>query len=380
MRKSAVGWGQLAAVLLLPFAGAPDAGERRAMVLEVSKGVMPDSIPEGARGSLDEKPELGGVCLKMVFDKAAWFGDCRAKDWSRFARLKFDVLNPAPQEAKLNVTLKHRGSTAYENRVDTAVVARPGKSTCEVNLAEVKNNDGSRPDLSLVRIWSVDGPLGATLYFGDFYLEGEAGAPAAPAAPAAQAPAPAQGIRITGTIDVIISGVGDTKITIVPKEAGSADQAPPVAPPAADRRQATLWAFSKGELVRDSANTKASLADDARLGGVCLKAEFQRDGFIADWALRIKDWRAFAALKFAAVNPADKPVSIALTIKHKGTQGYDTRVDRAFALAPGKNALEVQLTGIANNDGTAADLSEVRILTIASGEETTVLFGDFILE
>jgi len=350
------------------------------MILEVSKGVMPDSIPDGVKGSLDEKPELGGVCLKMVFDKAAWFGDCRAKDWSRFARLKFDVLNPAREDVKLNVTLKHKGSTAYENRVDTAVVARPGKSTCEVNLAELKNNDGSTPDLSLVKIWSVDGPMGATLYFGDFYLEGEAGAPTAPAAPAAQPPGPGQGIRITGTIDVIVSGVGDTRITIVPKEAGSAAQAAPAAPPPAAGRQATLWAFSKGELARDSVNTRTSLADDARLGGVCLKAEFEKDGFIADWALRIKDWRPFATLKFTAVNPADKPVSIALTIKHKGTQGYDTRVDRSFALAPGKNALEVSLTGIANNDGTAADLSEVKMLTIASGEAITVLFGDFVLE
>lgn len=378
MRKSAVGSGRAAAVALL-VASAVCAGERRAVLLAVSKGVMPDSIPEGVRGSLDERPELGGVCLKMAFDKASWFGDCRARDWSRFARLTFDVLNPGPQDAKLNITLKHKGSTGYENRVDTAVVARPGKSTCAVNLAEVKNNDGSKPDLSQVKIWSVDGPMGATLYFGDFCLESEAGAPGAPAAAPAPA-APGQGIRITGTIDVIISGLGDTRITLVPKEGGAAAPAAPAAPPPAAARQATLWAFSKGELVRDAAKARTALADDARLGGVCLKAEFEQDGFIADWALKIKDWRPFTALKFNAVNPADKPVALALTIKHKGTLGYDTRVDRAFALAPGKNALEVQLPGIANNDGTAADLSEVKMLTIAAGEEMTVLFGDFILE
>ncbi len=367
------------AAALCALAGALWAGEKRAMVLEVSKGVMPDSVPEGVKASLDEQKELGGVCLKIVLDKATWFADCRAKDWSRFAKFKFDVFNPAQQEAKLNLTLKHKGSTTYDNRVDVPLVAKPGKSTCEVDLAGVKNNNGTAPDLSQVKIWSVDGPAGSTLYFGDFYLEGGAGAPAAPVV---QPPAPGRGIRITGTIDVVISGLGDTKITIVPKEGGGAPTAPaqPAAQPPAAGKKAVLWGFTKGEMPRDSANVKASLVEDAKLGGVCLKAQFAKDSFIADWALGIKDWRPFASLKFTAVNPSDKPVALALTIKHKGTTGYDTRVDRSFALAPGKNELEVALTGIANNDGTAADLSSVSMLTIASGEEITVLFGDFILE
>ncbi|MBM4039693.1 MAG: hypothetical protein FJ290_14385 [Planctomycetes bacterium] len=357
------------------LAGALWGGERRAPVLEVSKGVMPDSVPDGVKGSLDERPELGGVCLKVVLDKATWFADCRAKDWSRFAKFKFDVLNPAQAEAKLNVTLKHRGSTTYDNRVDVPLLAKPGKSTCEVDLAGVKNNNGTAPDLTQVKIWSVDGPAGSTLYFGDFYLEGEVDAAAAAEPKPA---APGQGIRITGTIDVVITGLGDTKITIAPKE-GGAPAAPAAPQPAAAGKKAVLWGFTKGELPRDSANVKSSLTEDAKLGGVCLKAEFAKDSFFADWALRIKDWRPFASLKFTAVNPGDKPVTLALTIKHKGTTGYDTRVDRSFALAPGKNELEVALTGIANNDGTAADLSEVKMLTIACGEEATILFGDFIL-
>ena len=375
--KTAVGRWQSAVVLVL-IAGALWAGERKAMILEVSKGVMPDSVPEGVKASLDEKQELGGVCLKVVLDKATWFADCRAKDWSRFSKLKFDVLNPAQQDAKLNVTLKHKGSTTYDNRVDVPLVAKPGKSTCEVDLANVKNNNGTAPDLSQVKIWSLDGPAGSTLYFGDLYLEGEAGAAAAPAA---GAPAPGQGVRITGTVDVIITGLGDVKVTIVPKEAGAAAApAAPAAPQPAAGKKAILWGFTKGELPRDSANVKASLAEDAKLGGVCLKAQFAKDSFFADWGMKIKDWRPFATLKFTAVNPGDKPVSLALTIKHKGTQGYDTRVDRSFAVAPGKNDLEVQLTGIASNDGTAADLSAVNMLTIACGEEATILFGDFILE
>ena len=366
---------------LLAIAAALWAGERRAPVLEVSKGVMPDSIPEGVKASLDERQELGGVCLKVVLDKATWFADCRARDWSRFARLKFDVLNPGKDDAKLNVTLKHKGSTTYDNRVDVPLIARPGKSTCEVNLAEARNNDGTKPDLSLVKIWSLDGPAGSTLYFGDFYLEGEAGAEAVPRASVhALPPTAGQGIRITGTIDVVISGLGDTKIAIVPKEGGSAPAAPAAPQPAAAGKRAVLWAFTKGEMPRDSKNVKASIAEEPLLGGVCLKAQFAKDSFFADWALRIKDWRPYTALKFTAVNPAKQPVSLALTLKHKGTTGYDTRADRAFALAPGKNELEVALTGIANNDGTAADLSQVNMLTIACGEEATVLFGDFILE
>jgi hypothetical protein len=79
---------------------------------------MPDSVPPGTKVSLDEKPELGGVCMKAVFEKDVWFGDTRPRDWSGIA-----------------------------------------------------NNDGSAADLSLVRILTVSCGADSTVLFGDFILE-----------------------------------------------------------------------------------------------------------------------------------------------------------------------------------------------------------------
>jgi len=371
MRRSAI---QLAAAALCTLASAIWAAEKRAVVLGVTKGVMPNSVPEGTKVSLTERQELGGVCLKVVFEKDIWFADMRARDWSRFTTFRFDVLNPTAQPVNLNLTIKHKGTRNYETRVDVPLVAKPGRSTPEVRLADLMNHDGTRPDLSLVRIWSIDGPAGGTLYFGDFWLEGRAAPSVRTAAPPSGAPPAAQGIRVRGTFDITITGLKDLKIDLVA----------PAAPKAADRlaaaKKATLIPFSKGTLPRHVWNAKLALVEEPQLGGVALKATFAKNTWFADASLRIKDWRGFRSLTFAALNRARAPVPLSLTIKHKGTKNYDTRVDRDLVLAPGKNPIVIPLTGIPNNDGSPADLSVVDILTISCGAEATVLFGDFILE
>ena len=366
MRRSAM---RLAAALCL-LTGAIRAAEKKALVLNVSKGVMPNSGPEGTRISLAERQELAGVCLKVVFEKDIWFADTRGKDWSPFAAFKFDVLNPAQEPVNLNLTIKHKGTHNYDTRVDRRLVAKPGKNTCEVELADLANNDGTSPDLSWVNIWSLDGPKGATLYFGNLWLEGEAAAGAA----AAPTPTPAKGIRITGTFDITITGLDGVKIAVAPKAA------PKPAPPAPAAKKATLMAISKGKMPTDVWEAKLALVEEPQLGGVALKAAFTKDSWFADSNLRVKDWRSFACLKFAALNPGRNPASLDVTIKHKGSRDYDTRVDRHFALAPGKNELSIPLTGLSNNDGSLADLSVVNILTLSCGAGATVLFGDFTLE
>jgi len=359
----------------LALAAAAWGAGRKAPLLDVSKGTLPNSGPPGTKVSLDERPELGGVCLKVVFQDDTWFAEMRPRDWSSFETLRFDVLNPAPQPLNINLTIKHKGSIDYDTRVDKQLPLQPGKNSCELALAGLANNNGTRADLSVVKIWSIDGPKGATLYFGSLWLEGEVAQSPAPEAP--KAPAPAAGgktIRIKGTVDITITGLENIQI-----EAAAAD-APNPAAPAAPARKATLIAISKGTLPKDVADVELSLAEEPQLGGVALKARFGKDAWFADSNLSIKDWRGFASLKFVALNPGKEPVSIDLTIKHKGTKDYDTRVDRTFALAPGKNPISIPLAGIANNDGSSADLSVVNILTVSCGTDATVLFGDFTLE
>jgi len=149
----------------------------------------------------------------------------------------------------------------------------------------------------------------------------------------------------------------------------------------AAERKVVLLAVSKG-VMPDSVpqGTQASLDEKAELDGVCLKVVFPKDTWFADSNLKIKDWRGYTALRFTAFNPGKKPVGLGMTIKHQGSTNYDTRVDREFALAVGKNEIDIPLTGSAKNNGTPADLSVVRILTFGCADEATILFGDFFLE
>jgi len=373
MRRSSI---HAVAVLCL-LACVGQAAGRKALLLAVSQGVLPNSGPEGTKCSLAEREELGGVCLKVVFQDDTWFAEMRPRDWSPFSTLAFDVVNPAKTPVNLNLTIKYKGAVDYDTRVDKRVPLKPGKNACTIGLLDLTNNNGTRPDLSLVNIWSVDGPKGATLFFGDFRLESGAAAPPPKApTPPATAPAapPAQGIRIRGTFDITITGLDSLKIAAAPAEA------PEPAPAPAPARKALLIPFSKGTMPTDVANAQLSLVEDPRLGGIALKATFPKDAWFADSDLKPKDWREFTSLTFVALNPGNQPVGMDITIKHKGTRDYDTRADKTFALAPGKNPISIPLTGLANNDGSRADLSQVNILTVSCGAEATILFGDFTLE
>ncbi len=70
-----------------------------------------------------------------------------------------------------------------------------------------------------------------------------------------------------------------------------------------------------------------------------------------------------------------------LTVKHKRTTTYQTRVDFPFALNPGKNELKIGIDELANVNGSAPDLSAVGKWYFACPEGTTptLYFGDIWL-
>ncbi len=154
--------------------------------------------------------------------------------------------------------------------------------------------------------------------------------------------------------------------------------AAPVAPAV---RKAKLWGFSKGILPGDVTRADVSLEDSAELKQVALKVVFQKDGYISDYSLKIRDWRPFTKLRFQVLNPDKGIQALNMTIKHSGTtDGYATRVDQNFMLRPGVSSQEVDLVGLSNNNGTAADLSAVKQITVSLLKDGTLLFGDFTLE
>ncbi|MBM4039692.1 MAG: hypothetical protein FJ290_14380 [Planctomycetes bacterium] len=145
---------------------------------------------------------------------------------------------------------------------------------------------------------------------------------------------------------------------------------------------ATLLAVSKGQMPGDTnADPQLSLAEQAELGGACLKVVFAQGSAFGETRPKITDWTAFRTVKFDAFNPSDKPVSLSLCVRHKGTTGYPTRADSSLMLKPGKNSIAIALANVANVDGSRPDLSQVRHWYVTcDAANTTVLFGDFTLE
>jgi len=197
-------------------------------------------------------------------------------------------------------------------------------------------------------------------------------------APAAAPPAQDGAIRITGKVgnlDVDLTITGLTMSGIVAAPAPSQPAA------AAAGAQAALLAISKGSMPNDTnGDPQVALDDKAELGGVCLKVTFGQDASFGMSRAGLKDWRGYATLKFTALNPAKTPLTVGFTIKHEGSKSFDKRVDKEIVLAPGKNEVAIPLTGIANNDGSATDLSAVRQWYVSCNAAATVFFGDFVLE
>jgi len=367
-----------------------------ATLLGVRQGQMPNDTGGDTKLSLEEQAELGGISLKAVYSEGSSFGETRPKitDWTGFTSLRFDAFNPSKDIVSLELTIKHKGTKDYPTRVDVPLMLKPGKNAIDLPLANMANVDGSRPDLSFVKHWYIAcNTAGTTVFFGDFSLTGQGAAAPAPAAtPAAPAAAPAAAapggvIRITGKIGDIPVDLTITGLTISgPGVAGgaapaTAPAAPAAAPAPAAGPKATLLAISTGKMPNDtSGDTQLSLAENADLGGVCLKTTFAAGSSFGMSRAGLKDWTGYAALTFTAVNPAKVPAALTFVVKHAGSKSFDKRVDKAITLAPGKNAISVPLRGIANNDGSAPDLTSVRHWYIASDEPVTVLFGDFILE
>ncbi len=372
-----------ALVCVLTVVAASNALTASATLLGVSKGQMPNDTTADPQVSLAEQAELGGPALKVVFAQGSAFGETKPKvvDWTAFRTLKFDAFNPSKDIVSLTFCIRHKGTTGYPTRADSALMLKPGKNSIAIALGDVANVDGSRPDFSQVRHWYVAcEAANTTVLFGDFTLEGE-GAAAPAAAPAAQAPAASGGqVRITGkvgdmAVDLTVTGLGPGAAPVAPPAAQAATPAP------AAGAKATLLGVSKGSMPNDTnGDPQVALDDKAELGGVCLKVTFTKEASFGMSRAGLKDWRGYTALRFAALNPAKTPITVGFTIKHEGSKSFGTRVDKEIVLAPGKNDIAVPIAGAANNDGSAPDLASIRQWYVSCNSEATVFFGDFTLE
>jgi hypothetical protein len=117
------------------------------------------------------------------------------------------------------------------------------------------------------------------------------------------------------------------------------------------------------------------------LGPKTLKVAFAKGDTFGVKGGRENNWQLFQAVEFNVVNPAEKNVELTLTIRHRKSTNFNTRVDRPLTLKPGKNTVQLKISELKNNDGSAADLSEVTHWYLATqpDEAPTLYFSDILL-
>ena len=374
---------------------------KRTPIIQVRQGAMPnDTSSDAVKLSQENRPELGGTALKVVLPAGESFGQGHLAnpDWSGFTALQFDASNPATANLPLTLTIKEKNSTSLANRVDVPVLLKPGKNSISIDLTGLANGDGSRPDLTSIRQWylaTLDTP--ATAYFGDFFLV-SAALPAASTnsapAPAASSPAPGgsgQSVRIVGKIGDIPIDLTITGVSVAASGSGATASAStpgasgpdPAATDTAPKSGRALIAVSKGEMPNDRTPDDLNLDSEDRveLGGTALKVSIPVGGSFGQSHIRLADWSGYGTFRFQAFNPNPNDVPLSLTIKHRGSTNFGTRVNYPLVLKPGKNTVSIDLTGLTNTNGSKPDLGAVSQWYLSSDNGAPSLyFGDFTLE
>lgn len=192
-------------VPLFGFARNVSAAERRVPLLNVSKGKLPNdtALEKQSKLTIESAPrELGGgKAMKVVFADGDSFGMSRGasvRDWEPFSTVEFAAFNPLRKSVKLSFVVRHGGTTGFQTRVDLPVTLKPGKTEVRLNIAEMVNVNGSKPDLSDVVHWYLACHPGQTptLYFSDFWLTGGKATPSRPGTPSRIRTDPARLARI----------------------------------------------------------------------------------------------------------------------------------------------------------------------------------------
>ena len=94
-------------------------------------------------------------------------------------------------------------------------------------------------------------------------------------------------------------------------------------------RQEALLNIGEGQLPTDMGSDKTtfSIEDSTGLGGRALRVIYGNGDSFGDRVSKVKDWKPFTAVEFTAYNPNPQDVRLVLTVRHKQTTSYPTRVD-----------------------------------------------------
>ncbi|HYW80220.1 MAG TPA: hypothetical protein VE890_11615, partial [Thermoguttaceae bacterium] len=130
----------------------------------------------------------------------------------------------------------------------------------------------------------------------------------------------------------------------------------------AHARKASLLEVSKGQLPKDTASdglTKLMIEERSELGGRALKVVYHAGDSFGDRQARVSNWKDFIVLQFDAFNPASEDIRVTLTVTHRRSTSYQTRVDVPITLKPGKNSVRTGIDEMVNVNGSTPDLTSV---------------------
>ena len=141
----------------------------------------------------------------------------------------------------------------------------------------------------------------------------------------------------------------------------------------------------RGQLPSDVGSddrSKLRLVRHEQLEGKVLQVDRLPGDSFGDRVPRVRNWKPFVSLQFDAFNPGKAPVSLTLTVLHRRTTSYPTRVDMPFRLKPGKNHVALGIDDMTNVNGSVPDLTQVArwyISCDAKEQAATLFFGEFRL-
>jgi len=150
-------------------------------------------------------------------------------------------------------------------------------------------------------------------------------------------------------------------------------------------RKEALLNVGEGQLPTDTGSdgkTTFLIETNRELGGPALKVIYADGDSVGDRVARVKDWKQFTTLELSAFNPASHNVRLILTVKHKQTVNYPTRVDVPLMLHPGVNSISIPIDSLHNVNESEPDLANVTrwYLACEAGQTPIVYLGDIWLE
>ena len=122
-------------------------------------------------------------------------------------------------------------------------------------------------------------------------------------------------------------------------------------------RQEALLNVGQGQIPNDTGSdgaTTMTIEECKELGGKALKVVFAKGDSFGDRQARVENWKPFVSLQFNAFNPAQEKVALILTVKHKRTTSFQTRVDFPFTLNPGKNEVKIGIDELTERERLGA--------------------------